>query len=199
MKTSFLFGALLAQALIYPSIQMPAHADETKPPTDTSDLKSVTPQLKPRKPVPHVKSEPVKTGFLKYRVDTLGRVRADGRAAKKLAKYHWLDKLVAANPEVSESITNHRRAAMILANHARIAEIAEADPYLCRRITKWKSAARRLAANPNARNVFNRDPEGIYRAIRRDKKIIRILSKNPLIDQMIIDNPELGRVMAHYM
>lgn len=156
-------------------------------------------QLKPVKKVVAVKSEPVQPSFLNWKVDTLGRIRSDGRLAKRLAKYHWLDKMVAANPEISEAVNNHRRAAMILAEHPRITEIAEADPYLCRRITKWKGAARRLAANPNARYVISRDPEGIYRAIRRDKKISEILSKNPVFDQMIVDNPELGRVISHYM
>lgn len=156
-------------------------------------------QLKPLKKVVAVKSEPVEPSFLSWKVDTLGRVRSDGRLAKRLASYHWLDKMVAANPEISEAICNHRRAAMILAKHPRITEIAESDPYLCRRITKWKGAARRLAANPNALYVVGRDPEGIYRAIRRDKKISEILSKNPVFNQMIVDNPELGRVISHYM
>lgn len=190
--------------------------------TDSSLSIDTEPELRPAKDMPEaVKSDPkadakskkhsdsgfgkepdsnlVKPGFLSWKVDTLGRVRSDGRLAKRLAKYHWLDKMVMANPELSEAIANHRRAAMILAQHVRITEIAEADPYLCRRITKWKGAARKLAANPNARYVISRDPEGMYRAIRRDKKISQILSKNPIFDQMIVDNPELGRVISHYM
>lgn len=184
-------------ALTDNSAQDTHDASETKDASATDDSDSV--KLRPVKKVTVTAEEPVKPGFLSWKTDTLGRVRSDGRLAKRLAKYHWLDKIVLANPELSEAITNHRRAAMILADHVRITEIAEADPYLCRRITKWKGAARRLAANPNARYVIDRDPEGMYRAIRRDKKIIRILSKNPVFDQMIVDNPELGRVISHYM
>ena len=130
--------------------------------------------------------------------DTL-RLRFDGKAAKRLAKYHWLDKVAAANPRVVEAITDHKSAAKVLAKHPRLSEIAEADHYVCRRITKWKSAARVLAANGEVKEVALLDPEGIYSAIQRDKKIIRILSRNPIFDQMIVDNPDLGRIISKYM
>lgn len=130
--------------------------------------------------------------------DTL-RLRFDGKAAKRLAKYHWLDKVAAANPRVVEAITDHKSAAKLLAKHPRLSEIADADHYVCRRITKWKSAARVLAANGEVKEVAMLDPEGIYSAIQRDKKIIRILSRNPIFDQMIVDNPDLGRIISKYM
>ena len=204
MNKRFLYSPVLSLVLIILLFvgcinQCPAQGTTSSTEDEAKADKEEKPQLKPSKKVPEVKSEPVKPGFLKGDTDTLDRIRTDERAAKRLAKFHWLDKMVEANPLICEAITNHRRAAMILANHKRIGEIAEADPYLCRRITKWKGAARRLAANPNARHVLYRDPEGIYRAIRRDKKIIQILSKNPQIEEMIVDNPELGRVISHYM
>jgi hypothetical protein len=127
------------------------------------------------------------------------RLRKDKKAAKRLAKYHWLDKVADANPQVIEAITIHKSAAKILAKHPRLSEIAEADHYVCRRITKWKPAARVLAANGEVKEVAMLDPEGIYSAIAKDKKIIRILSRNPIFDQMIVDNPDLGRIIAKYM
>lgn len=199
-KQNLLSAAILIGAFPGVVFALDQNASAVNPPkNDGSGSHVVAPKLKPKKEVVRKPAEPVKPGIFMWRTNTLDRIRVDGRTAKRLAKSHWLDKMVTANPELSEAITNHRRAAMILADHKRIGAIADGDPYLCRRITKWKGAARRLAANPNARNVLYRDPEGIYRAIRRDKKIIRILSKNPQIEEMIIDNPELGRVISHYM
>ncbi len=127
------------------------------------------------------------------------RLRKDRKAAKRLAKYHWLDKAAEANPRIIEAITMHRSAAKILANHPRLAQVAEADHYVCRRITKWKDAARVLAKNGEVKEVAALDPEGLYVAIKRDKKIIRILSRNPIFDQMIVENPDLARVISKYM
>ncbi|MBX9667506.1 MAG: hypothetical protein K2X93_07805 [Candidatus Obscuribacterales bacterium] len=127
------------------------------------------------------------------------RMRKDRKAAKRIANYHWLDKAAESNPLVIEAITNHKSAAKILARHPRLAEVSEWDHYTCRRITKWKGAARVLASNAQVREVAGFDPEGLYRAIAKDRKIIRILSKNPMFDQMIVDNPDLGRVIAKYM
>ena len=131
--------------------------------------------------------------------DANARLRSDGNAAVKMARMHWLDKAAAANPGIVEAITAHKRAAKILARHPRLGDIAEADHYLCRRLTRWKSAARIMAANGEARRVVELDPAGIYFAIKRDKKIVRILSKNPMFNQMIVDNPDLGKVIAQYM
>ena len=129
----------------------------------------------------------------------LMRLRTDRKAAKRLAAYHWLDRAAEANPQLIEAITNHKSAAKILARHPRLALIADADHYTCRRITQWKPAARILAKNAQAREVVAFDPQGIYMAIERDKRIIRILSRNPMFDQMIVDNPDLERVIAKYM
>ncbi|MBI2810045.1 MAG: hypothetical protein HYX67_04355 [Candidatus Melainabacteria bacterium] len=126
-------------------------------------------------------------------------VRSDRRTAVQMAKYHWLDKVAESDPGIIAAITTHYTAALELAKHPRIGEIAEADHYLCRRLTKWKTVARRLAKNGEADKVVALDPEGMYRAIRRDKATARRLVKNPMFDQMVYDNPDLGKLVAAYM
>lgn len=148
------------------------------------------PQLRPT-----AKPAEVKTEYT-TRVEHL---RRDGRMARRMARYHWLDKAAQANPAIVEAITQHRRAAMLVAKHPRLGYIAEADHYLCRRLTRWKSVARLLAASPQANRVIALDPEGIYSAIKRDKRTARILAKNPNFDQMIVENPDLGQLIATYM
>lgn len=127
------------------------------------------------------------------------RIRKDRKSAKRMAKYHWLDKAALANPQIIEAITQHRCAAYVLAKHPRLGAISDADHYLCRRLTKWKCVARRLAKQGQVWRVIDHDPEGIYQAIRRDRRIVRILAKNPKFDQMIVDNPDLGRELAKHM
>jgi hypothetical protein len=127
------------------------------------------------------------------------RLRRDKKSARKIAKSHWLDKAAAANPGIIEAITRWKGASTIVARHPRLAAIADADHYLCRRLTKWKSVARVLCKNGQVKTVIDYDPEGIYYAVRRDKKIIRILAKNPSFDQMIVDNPDLGRELAKHL
>lgn len=126
-------------------------------------------------------------------------VRSDRRTAVQMAKYHWLDKVAESDPGIVAAITTHYTAALELAKHPRLGEIAEADHYLCRRLTKWKTVARRLAKNGEADKVVALDPEGMYRAIRRDKATARRLVKNPMFDQMVYDNPDLGKLVAAYM
>jgi hypothetical protein len=48
-------------------------------------------------------------------------------------------------------------------------------------------------------HVITLDPEGIYRAIRRDPHIAYVLSKNPTFADMIDANPDLGDYIAHHM
>lgn len=162
-------------------------------PTSNKSSGPANPLIKP------VVEKPIKVHFYTFSVNTLNRVRSDSNFAKRLARYVWLEKSAEANPAIIEAITNHRSAAKILARHPHISDIAKADPYLCRRITKWPSAARTLAANGNAAKCISRDPEGIYRAIRKDRNVARILAKNPMFDQMIDDNPDLGQFIAHFM
>ena len=127
------------------------------------------------------------------------RVRRDRNAANSMATYHWLDRAAQANPQLIESITDYHSAAMLLAKHPRLGQIAEADHYLCRRLTRWKDVARKLAANPQADKVIALDPEGIYRAIKKDRKIAKSLARNPMYYRMIGENPDLGRLLSTYM
>ncbi len=161
---------------------------DTSGPVQASDPKSAADKKELDNAVKQILSQP-----------DIVRLKKNKKAAKRIADYHWLDKAAESNPLVIEAITNHKSAAKILARHPRLAEVSEWDHYTCRRITKWKGAARVLAANAQVREVAGFDPEGLYRAIAKDRKIIRILSKNPMFDQMIVDNPDLGRVIAKYM
>ncbi|OPZ89936.1 MAG: hypothetical protein BWY75_00941 [bacterium ADurb.Bin425] len=111
----------------------------------------------------------------------------------------WFDRVALAQPEVVASITSYSSSATILAQHPHIDKIAEADPYLCRRLTKWRSAGRALARNSRAYKVIARDPEGIYRAIKNDRSYAKLLSKNPYFNQMVVENPELGKVLSRYL
>ncbi len=83
--------------------------------------------------------------------------------------------------------------------HPRLGEIAEADHYLCRRLTRWKDVARKLAVNPQADRVIALDPEGIYRAIKNDRRLPKILARNPMYYRMIGENPDLGKILSTYM
>ncbi len=127
------------------------------------------------------------------------RIRKDCRLARRLAKSHWLEKAAAEDPEIIAAITQYRSSATILAKHPRLSHIAEYDHYLCRQLTKWKGASRALAKNPQAQGVIYYDPEGIYRAVKVDKTTARSLAKNTEFAQMVIDNPDLAKVLASYM
>jgi hypothetical protein len=127
------------------------------------------------------------------------RVRRNRSAANAIAKYHWLDRAAQADPQLIESITDYHSAAKILVTHRRLGEIAEADHYLCRRLTRWKDVARKLAANPQADRVIGLDPEGIYRAIKNDRRLPKILARNPMYYRMIGENPDLGKILSTYM
>ena len=127
------------------------------------------------------------------------RIRKDEKLANRLARSHWLEKAVAEDPEIIAAITQYSGSAKILAKHPRLGHIAEYDHYLCRQLTKWKGASRALANNPQAQAVLYYDPEGIYRAIKVDRGTARRLSRNTEFAQMVIDNPDLARVLASYM
>ena len=127
------------------------------------------------------------------------RVRIDRHLAQKMAKDHWLEKAVAADPSLIDAITQYSSAAKILAKHPRIGTIAEADHYTCRNITRWKTASRNLARNPEVKEVIDCDPEGMYRAIKRDSKIGKLLVRQPDFSQIVVDNPDLGKLLATHM
>lgn len=127
------------------------------------------------------------------------RVRKDPATARKLAAYRWFDQMALADPTLVEAVASYNSSAKILARHPHIDKIAEADHYLCRRLTKWPQAARLLVANPKCYKVVMRDPEGIYLAIKNDRSIAKKLSRNPYFDQMVVENPDLGKMLARYM
>lgn len=116
-----------------------------------------------------------------------------------MASYHWLDRAAQANPQLIESITDYHSAALILVKHPRLGDIAEADHYLCRRLTRWKDVARKLAVSPQADRVIACDPEGIYRAVKNDRSVAKLLARNPMFHRMIGENPDLGRLLSTYM
>jgi hypothetical protein len=126
-------------------------------------------------------------------------IRTDEAMAKKMARNRWLDKMVAADPSLVAALCTHASSARILAAHPHIDKIAESDHYTCRRITKWGSASNILAKNPKALRVVTLDPEGLYRAIRHDRSMAHKISKNQFFDQMIVENPDLGKMLASYM
>lgn len=127
------------------------------------------------------------------------RVRRSKRIATRMARYEWLDKAAQANPNLLPAICMHSGAARILAQHKHIAALAEIDPYLCRRITRFRRATDKLIQNPHVDAVIQRDPEGIYYAIARDPSVGRVLSGHTMFDEMVIENPDLARVIVQHM
>jgi hypothetical protein len=156
----------------------------------------------PESPAPQLKTQPLETNpptVTSIRSLKRQHYKKYGKTAVQLARYHWLDKAAEANPTIISAICAHRKSAKILADHPRIAEIADVDHYVCRRITKWRGASLALVRNPHCDHVIALDPEGIYRAIRRDPKIARELAISPMFNKMIIDNPDLATVIARHM
>lgn len=135
----------------------------------------------------------------KYGAISASHLRRDVGTCKKLASYRWLDKMALADPQIVTALTNYAASAEILAKHPHLDKIAEADHYLCRRLTKWPKAARILVANSKCYKVVAYDPEGLYRAIKYDRSIAKRLTKNLYYQEMIVENPELGKVLARYM
>lgn len=126
-------------------------------------------------------------------------IRKDRATAEKVARYVWLDKMAQADPEIVASICAFPSAAKILARHRHLDKIALADHYTCRRLTQYRGVAKVLVANPRALRVVSLDPEGLYYAIKRDRSIAKRLTRNQYFDQMVVENPDLGRMLALYM
>lgn len=155
------------------------------------------PALKPQITPSAVSKKPVKPP--KYGAITASHLRRDVGACKKIAAYRWVDKMALADPQLVTALTNYAASAEILAKHPHLDKIAEADHYLCRRLTKWPKAARILVANSKCYKVVAYDPEGLYRAIKYDRSLAKRLTKNLYYQEMIVENPELGKVLARYM
>lgn len=161
--------------------------------TTTTTTTETSPELRGTQPAPAATTTPPAVTKRKK------HLKNDWHTARRLAKYHWLDKVAESDPQIIQTICAHKTAAEILAKHPRIGWIAQQDHYLCRRLTRWKSVAILLAKNGDCERVIALDPEGTYRAIRRDRRFAKLLSTNPMYDQMINDNPDLARVMADYI
>jgi hypothetical protein len=179
--TSGASGTTAGAALTTPPAQLRTAAGTTNVITDPASTIELRPQVTSTKMV----------GKTKYKRHT--------KISTEMAKYHWLDRAVAADPGLVAALCATSKGAEMLARHGRIAEIADADHYTCRRITKWRKAAAILALNPHVDHVITLDPEGIYRAIRRDPHIAYVLSKNPTFADMIDANPDLGNYIANHM
>jgi hypothetical protein len=207
-----LFRAIGVLTLFSQTLLLPVSADEIKsavPPeiktvttttstTSTTDTTTSSSELRPPQKIEQTVQRSVDITDTTA-AQPLVQARIDQRLARKMAKDHWLEKAVAADPSLIDAITQYSSAAKILARHPRIGTIAEADHYTCRSITRWKTASRNLARNPEVKQVIDYDPEGIARAIKRDSKIGKLLVKQPDFSQIIVDNPELGKLLATHM
>lgn len=127
---------------------------------------------------------------------TAARIRKSRRVAYMMARYEWLDKVAEANPQILAAICERSGPARILAQHRHIDKLAEADHYLCRRLTRWRAATDRLIRNPKCDRVIALDPQGIYYAIDRDPHVATVLASHVRFDEMMMSNPDLGRVIA---
>ncbi|HEY9868032.1 MAG TPA: hypothetical protein V6D08_02390 [Candidatus Obscuribacterales bacterium] len=127
------------------------------------------------------------------------KYKKDMFIAYRMAKDPWIDRACMAEPSLVAAICAHPGPARLLAKHRHIGEIAEADHYLCRRLTRWRGATKALVRNKFADKVIARDPEGIYRAIDRDPLIARMLTRHLMFNQMVVENPDLGKVIARHM
>ncbi|MDR3612262.1 MAG: hypothetical protein P4L53_01775 [Candidatus Obscuribacterales bacterium] len=209
LSQTFLLPALADETKLFPSLtgdqgQTPAVSTIGTPEiktittaTSSTNITTSTSTLRPPQKIEQSVQRSI--DITDTTAQPLVRVRIDQRLARKMAKDHWLEKAVAADPSLIDAITQYSSAAKILAKHPRIGTIAEADHYTCRNITRWKTASRNLARNPEVKEVIDCDPEGIYRAIKRDSKIGKLLVKQPDFNQIIVDNPELGKLLATHM
>jgi hypothetical protein len=127
------------------------------------------------------------------------KFKKDWWIGQRLVDDVWLDRIVISDPGMVADLCNRPATAVKLAKHRHLGEIAKANHNTCRYITQWRDAARALVMNRECDIVITYDPEGIYRAIKRDPFLARMLVKHPMINEMIDDNPELGRVIARHM
>lgn len=127
------------------------------------------------------------------------KIRKDKWTAYKMAKVIWLDKVAQANPQIIEAICSHPGAAKILAQHRHLDKIAEADHYLCRRLCRWRGATEKLLRNKYCDKVIALDPQGMYLDLKNHPKDARLLTKSTMFNQMIDENPDLGKELSKHM
>lgn len=134
-----------------------------------------------------------------YATSKWHRKRMSRLTAIQMAKENFFDVTAAADPELVSEVCRYKHAAEIIAAHRRISQIADADHYLCRRLTRWPSAAAIMIANPNVEHVLTLDPQGVYYAIEREPALSRELARHVMFQDMLTQNPDLGRVVAANM
>lgn len=127
------------------------------------------------------------------------RVRKDAFIAYKIVKDPWFWQTAQGNPAIVAAVCAHAGPAKILAKYEHIAEVADADHYVCRRLTQWRGASLALASNPHAGHAVALDPQGMYTAMQRDPKVARLLAKNIMFSQMVVENPDLGKEVASHI
>ena len=160
-----------------------------KPAASTAETKPVAPAVVPPPPTPD-----------KPQASTVSkRVRKDSRTAWNMAGDPFLFRTAASDPGVIAAICEHPWAAWRLTKNRHLGDIAECDHYLCRRLTRWSMATWSLIKSPQADRVIALDPEGIYRAIDRNPAVAHCLSKNVMFNNMITENPDLGKFIAAHM
>lgn len=164
------------------------------PPASTT-----APALSPASPTSS-NAAPAKTAAAEEKPTTRReRIRKDSRIAWRMAGDPMLYKIAAADPSILEVICDHPLAAWRVARNRHLGELAECDHYLCRRLTHWRMSTWALVKNPQADRVIALDPEGIYRAINRDPGVAHALAKNIQFNQMVTENPDLGKFIAQHM
>ena len=134
-----------------------------------------------------------------YATSKWHRKRMSRLTAIQMAKESFFDVTAAADPELVSEVCKYKHAAELIAAHRRIAKIADADHYLCRRLTRWPSAAAIMIANPDVEHVVTLDPKGLYFAIEREPALSRELARHVMFNDMLTQNPDLGRVIAANM
>ncbi len=127
------------------------------------------------------------------------KIRTDWRIAYRMAKDPWLFKIAAADPSILAAICEHSGAATRLVKNRHLGDLASCDHYLCRRLTRWSGATWALVRSPQAEKVIAFDPEGIYRAIDKNPAIAHALAKNIMFNEMVTENPDLGKFIALHM
>ena len=127
------------------------------------------------------------------------RIRKDWWTAYRMAADPWLYKEAASDPSILAAICAYPWAAKRLAANPHLGMLAECDHYLCRRLTRWYSSTWVLVQAPEADRVIALDPEGIFMAIERDPGVAHALARNAMFNQMITENPDLGRFIAQHM
>jgi hypothetical protein len=127
------------------------------------------------------------------------KLRKDQFIAWKMARDPYFYETAQADPSMVAVVCAHRNTATWLAKNRHLDRVADADPLLCRRLTKWHSSAVALVQNPWCRHVIALDPEGLYTVVNRYPGIAGILASNQMFNELVAENPEIGRFISLHM